>query len=88
MRRVMMSLYKRIFPFLAFMSVCGCQLEALHVNGDECSPSFSNGMSVETGSITCYQDHMESICLDADDLCLDTPECSDCKRDFNDCKRY
>ena len=54
----MMSLYKRIFPFLAFMSVCGCQLEALHVNGDECSPSFSNGMSVETGSITCYKDHM------------------------------
>ena len=84
----MMSLYKRIFPFLAFMSVCGCQLESLHVNGDECSPSFSNGMSVETGSITCYKDHMESICLDADDLCLDTPECSDCKRDFNDCKRY
>lgn len=88
MRRVMMSLYKRIFPFLAFMSVCGCQLEALHVNGDECSPSFSNGMSVETGSITCYKDHMEGDCIGLDGQCLSTTACLNCKRDFNDCKRY
>lgn len=83
-----MSLYKRIFPFLAFMSVCGCQLEALHVNGDECSPSFSNGMSVETGSITCYKDHMEGDCIGLDGQCLSTTACLNCKRDFNDCKRY
>ncbi|MBS7379934.1 MAG: hypothetical protein KIG72_01530 [Bradymonadales bacterium] len=84
----MMSLYKRIFPFLTFMSVCGCQLEALHVNGDECSPSFSNGMSVETGSITCYKDHMEGDCIGLDGQCLSTTACLNCKRDFNDCKRY
>lgn len=70
------------------MSVCGCQLESLHVNGDECSPSFSNGMSVETGSITCYKDHMEGDCIGLDGQCLSTTACLNCKRDFNDCKRY
>lgn len=85
---------RRIIPFFALIClISGCSLDPVEVHGDACSPELAPGGSIRIGMFKCYEDRIEpnsdSECfVNETGTCKNLPKCSDCERDYNDCKRF
>ena len=84
--------FGKVLPiFVLICLISGCSLEETQKRGDACSPELAPGGSIRLGDIKCYEDSMESDseCFDTvTQTCKPLPKCSDCRRNYYDCKRF